>query len=95
MAGLRQGLIVSLDEDLAPLEVAEEVLDSNLSLDALHTLSLLTESKNEGFRLRIEDLLQDFGSAIVRSQSPSNDRWPGASGDSIRDLGSSDPEPFE
>jgi len=34
----------------------------------------------------LDDLLPDLGRAIVATRSPGNDRWPSASGDSLRDV---------
>jgi hypothetical protein len=86
LGGIRAGLVAALDADLAPLDVAESALNSPRTLALIHSLAGMVNSPNAGFKHRVEDLTEDFGQAIQTAQSPNNDRWNGASGDSLRDL---------
>ena len=86
LGGLREGLIAALDDNLAPLEMMDDALHSEKTLSLLHSLSALTQSKDEGFRHRMDDLLADFGAAIVDSQSPENNRTSSGSGNSLEDV---------
>lgn len=86
LGGIRAGLVAALDADLAPLEVAEEAIESDKTLSVIHSLSGLVNSTDTSFNHRMDDFLSDLGRALQLVQSPSNDRTSSASGDSLRDL---------
>ena len=86
LGGLRQGLIAALDDDLRPLSVLDSALHSPRTTEALYTLSALSQSSDEAYRHRMDDLLADIGAAFGASRSPENNRSSQGTEESLRDL---------
>ena len=75
---------VLLDEELAPLSILEDVVDSEEAVSALHTAAAILQ--DEALAPTVAGLSANLGGAIDAARSPDNDLWPEASGDSLRDL---------
>lgn len=73
-----------LDSDPEALALASAALRSDFTVDAAHTLRVLAATPAHADL--VGDLPAHVGDAIARTRSPDNDRWEGASGDSLRDL---------
>lgn len=86
LGGLREGLIAALDDDLSPLRTFDAALHSPKTTEVLHTLSALTQSPEITYRNRMDDLLSDFGAALLASRSPENNRSSSGTEESLRDL---------
>ena len=86
LGGLREGLIAALDDDLRPLDTLDAVLYSPRTTEAIYTLSALTQSTDEAYRHRMNDVLSDLGAAITASRSPENNRTSQGTEESLRDL---------
>lgn len=78
---LRFGAKAILDAELEPAHVLGEALVSEHMDIAVGRFAELAE---QGL---FDEVPADIGAAIERSRDADNDRWSGASGDSIRDLG--------
>lgn len=84
LPGVRDAAAVVLDGDLKAATLLGEVLSSETLVSAAHTASAMTESSSTSAVL--EDLPLHLGQALEAVNSPGNDRWSDASGDSLRDL---------
>jgi len=73
-----------LDGNLEAVEILHQGLGSDTAFSAFHTLGALVESE-VGQDLVIH-LPGNLGAALDDVRDASNDRWSGASGDSLRDL---------
>ena len=81
LPALRASATAALDNDMEPLRVVADVLDSPRTDSAVHSLAALS-THHPG----VNDVPAHLGDAIERSRDASNDRWSDASGDSLRDL---------
>lgn len=81
LPALRAAAGATLDNDMDPLRVVADVLESPRTDSVVHSLAAAVDT-HPGVR----DLPADLGDAIDRSRDASNDRWSDASGDSMRDL---------
>ncbi|MEZ4236088.1 MAG: hypothetical protein R3F59_07985 [Myxococcota bacterium] len=75
-----------LDDDLAAANFLGEVLQDPETRRWLLTLVSIVRSEDPAVAGPLASLVPDLGSAVLAGRSPGNDRWPGASGDSLRDL---------
>ncbi|MCP4920407.1 MAG: hypothetical protein GY913_26190 [Proteobacteria bacterium] len=78
---LKASATASLDNDMEPLAVLADALESPRVDSIVHSLAGLVD-QHPG----VQDLPAHLGDAIARSRDASNDRWTDASGDSLRDL---------
>ncbi len=75
-----------LDDDLdAVVRVGQNIASDDVR-DTLHTVNALASSSDGRVTAVTDDLLPHLGELILQTRSPSNDRWSGSSGDSLRDL---------
>ena len=77
---------VLLDSDLAGATWAADLLADPELHRWLATFGALIESEDAEVSALASSLLPGVGDAILATRSPGNDRWPAASGDSVRDL---------
>lgn len=84
LPAMRAGAAATLDDDLRALELTEAALDSTAMLSVLHTAAAWEQEP--ALESLVADLPRKLGAAIDASRTPDNDRWAGASGDSLRDL---------
>jgi hypothetical protein len=75
-----------LDEDLAPLETIGATLRSDTTRSALWTLASIGASAHPTLLSLADTWAADLADALERTQDGANDRWSGASGNSLRDL---------
>jgi len=84
LPAIRSGAAAVLDDDMKALELMTSMVESEALLSLLHTTAAWAEEPSlEGV---VADLPRKLGAAIDASRTPANDRWPDASGDSVRDL---------
>lgn len=84
LPGLRDAAAVILDGDLKAATLVGEALGSDATLRVAHSASAMVEAPELSGTL--SDIPLHLGQAIAAAQDGSNDRWEGASGDSLRDL---------
>lgn len=75
-----------LDDDLEALTLAGDIVEDPETHRWIHTVSAWSASEHPVVQGPVDALVPALGEAIVDARSPSNDRWRGASGDSLRDL---------
>lgn len=75
-----------LDEDLAPLETLANLLRSERVPRAAWTLASAMQSDDAALAPLGANGARDVSEALDAVASPTNDRWSGASGDSLRDA---------
>ncbi|NCG21634.1 MAG: hypothetical protein GWP91_21680 [Rhodobacterales bacterium] len=75
-----------LDGDLAAAEWAGSVIVHPDTVRWIRTGSAYLESDLPAVSEPLTTALPNLGQALLASQSPANDRWPGASGNSLKDL---------
>jgi len=75
-----------LDQGGEPLPLLAEIVEDPAVDDMICTAAGLVLSEDPTVRSLSERLPADLGEALARSRDASNDRWSGASGDSLRDL---------
>jgi hypothetical protein len=75
-----------LDDDLAPLGPVEDLLRSDVARSATWTLASVGVSANPTLASFERTWAADLGDGIARTADADNDRWSGASGNSVRDL---------
>jgi hypothetical protein len=75
-----------IDDDLAGLAPVKDALTSETILSALHTILGAARGDITSLNTNAERLPELFGDFLSRTQSPNNDIWTGASGDSLIDL---------
>lgn len=75
-----------LDDGLHHLTWLGERLEGPEAERWLRTFEAYTRNTHPSVREAVHPLLRDGGEAILATRSPGNDRWSGASGDSLRDL---------
>ena len=75
-----------LDDDLAAARWLGEALAEPETKHWLRTLGSLSSSTQADVRGPVAGLLPHLGDALAASESPGNDRWSGATGNSLRDV---------
>lgn len=75
-----------LDDDLAAAKFAGDLVQSSETARLFRSVESALSSEEPAVRDPVAALLPDLGAVIEAAQSPRNDRWPDASGDSLRDL---------
>ena len=85
LPGLQHAAGATLDADLEPVELLADVLEAPETEALVSTLAHVEECEPE----LVDGLPAELGDAIERSRDASNDRWPDASGDAMRDLAES------
>lgn len=75
-----------LDDNLVGAQALGDALASDAAKDLVYTGAAMAESQDRTLQGVLPDLPLHLGQAIERSRDASNDRWSGASGDSMRDI---------
>ena len=75
-----------LRDESGALELAGDIVADPETHRWVHTVSGWVASDHPQVQGPVDELVPALGQAIVDARSPRNDRWRGASGDSLRDL---------
>lgn len=77
---------MALHDDPAATQLAGELLVDPETHRWIRTVAAWAASEDPRVHGPLDELLPELGRTITATQSPSNDRWTRASGDSLRDL---------
>jgi hypothetical protein len=75
-----------LDDDLDAAELAGGLVQDPKTDQWVRTIASVLGSTDPAIHDPLQPAVQDLGVALLATRSPENDRWAGASGDSLRDL---------
>ncbi len=75
-----------LDDDLAATDQLADVLEDPSTHRWLRTIDGWVTTPDPRVEAPVDRLLPGLGGLVLAARSPGNDRWAGASGDSLRDL---------
>lgn len=82
----QQAATVLLDQGASAHSALVEATDSQLMADAFCSVVGTMQSEDDELSAFTDDLLPNLGSAWILASNSSNDIWPEASGNSVRDL---------